>query len=60
MDATNVVTSTDTVEIGYHSQEQPALPITITTTGDDHHAHGTPQVNVMTEGAGADPMLGNT
>ena len=60
MDATNVVTSTDTVGIGYHHQEQPAHPITITTTGDDHHAHGTLQVDVMTEEARADPMLGNT
>ena len=60
MDATNVVTSTDTVGIGYQCQEQPAHPITITTMGNDHHAHGTPQVDVMTEEARADPMLGNT
>ena len=60
MDATNVVISTGTVRIGYHHQEQPAHPITITTTEDDHHTLGTPQVDVMTEEARADPMLGNT
>ena len=60
MDATNVVTSTDTAGIGYHHQGQPAHPRTITTTGDNHHAPGTPQVNVMTGEATADPMLGYT
>ena len=60
MDATNVVTSTDTARIGYYHQGQPAGLRTITTTGDDHHAPGTPQVNVMTGEAGADPMLGYT
>ena len=28
--------------------------------GDDHHTHGTPQVDVMTGEAAADPMLGYT
>ena len=60
MDATNVVTSTDTAGIGYHCQGQPAHLITITTMGDDHHAPDSPQVNVMTGEAGADPMLGYT
>ena len=60
MDATNVVTSTDTVGIGYHRQEQPAHLRTITTTGDDHHTLGTPQVDVMTGEAEADQMLGYT
>ena len=60
MDATNVVTSTDTAGIGYHRQGQPTHPRTITTKGDDHHAPDTPQVNVMTGEAGADPMLGYT
>ena len=60
MDATNVVTSTDTVGIGYHSQEQPAHLRTITTMGDDHHTLGTLQVDVMTGEATADPMLGYT
>ena len=60
MDATNVATSTDTAGIGYHHQGQPAHPRTITTTGDDHHAPGTPQVNMITGEARADPMLGYT
>ena len=38
----------------------PPPPRTIRTTGDDHHAPGTPQVDVMTGEAGADPMLGYT
>ena len=60
MDATNVVTSTDTAGIGYHCQGQPAHPRTITTKGDDHHAPDTPKVDVMTGEARADPMLGHT
>ena len=60
MDATNVVTSTDTAGIGYHHQKQPVCPRSITTMGDNHHAPGTPQVNMMTGEAGADPMLGYT
>ena len=42
MDATNVVTSTDTVGIGYHCQEQLAHPKTITAMEDNHHALDTP------------------
>ena len=60
MDATNVVTSTDTAGIGYHRQGQPAHPRTITTKGDDHRTPDTLQVNVMTGEAGADQMLGYT
>ena len=60
MDATNVVTSTDTAGIGYHHQEQLTHPRTITTTEDDHHALDTPQIDVMTGEATADPMLGYT
>ena len=60
MDATNVVTSTDTAGIGYHHQRQPAHPRTITTMGDNHYAPGTLQVDVMTGEAEADPMLGYT
>ena len=60
MDATNVVTSTDTVGIGYHRQGHPAHQRTITPVGDDHRALDTPQVDVMTEEAGADPTLGYT
>ena len=60
MDATNVVTFTDTVGIGYHHQGHPAHPRPITTTVDDHHTPDTPQVDMMTGEAGADPMLGYT
>ena len=60
MDATNVVTSTDTAGIGYHHQEQPAHPRTITTKGDDHHTPNTPQVDMVTGEARAHPMLGYT
>ena len=60
MDATNVVTSTDTVGTGYHRLGHPAHLRTITPVADDHRALDTPQVNVMTEEAGADPMLGYT
>ena len=57
MDATNVVTSTDTVGIGYHCQGHPAHQRTITPTADDLRALNTPQVDMMTEEARADPML---
>ena len=60
MDATNVVTSTDTVGIEYHLQGHPAHWRTITPVADNHHALNTPQVNVMTEEAEADPTLGYT
>ena len=60
MDAINVVTSTDTAGIRYHHQGQPARPRTITTKGDDHHPPDTPQVDMMTGEARADPMLGYT
>ena len=60
MDAINMVTSTDTVGIGYHRQGHPAHQRAITTTGDDHCTPDTPQVDVMTEEARADPMLGYT
>ena len=55
-----MVTSTDTVGIGYHRQGHPAHQRAITTTGDDHRAPDTLQVDVMTVEAGADPMLGYT
>ena len=60
MDATNVVTSTDTVEIGYHHQGHPAHQRTIAPMADDHHALDTQQVDMMTEEAEADPTLGYT
>ena len=59
-DATNVVTSTDTVGIGYHHQEQLVHPKAIITTEDDHHALDTPEIDVMTGEAAADLMLGCT
>ena len=59
MNATNVVTSTDTVGIGYHHQEQLVHPKAIITTEDDHHALDTPEIDMMT-GEAADLMLGCT
>ena len=60
MDATNVVTSTDTVGIGYHHQEQLVHPKAIITTEDNHHALDTPEIDMMTGEATADLMLGCT
>ena len=60
MDAINVVTSTYTVGIGHHCHGHPAHQRAITIMGDDHRAPNTLQVNMMTEEAGADPMLGYT
>ena len=60
MDATNLVTSTDTVGIGYHCQGHPAHQRTITPVADDHRILDTRQVNMMTEEAEADPTLGYT
>ena len=60
MDATNVVTSTDTVGIGYHCQGHQTHQRTITPVVDDHHTLDTPQVDMMTEEAEADPTLGYT
>ena len=60
MDATNVVTSTDTVGIGYHHLGHPVHQRTITPVADDHRTLDTQQVDVMTEEAGADPTLGYT
>ena len=57
MDATNMVTSTDTVGIGYHHQGHPAQRTTITHEADIHRALDTPWVDMMTE---EDPMLGYT
>ena len=60
MDATNVVTSTDTVGIGYHHQGHPVHQTTIIHVADDHRALDTPRVDMMTGEAEADPMLGYT
>ena len=55
-----MVTSTDTVGTGYHHQGHPAHRTTITHAADDHRSLDTPWVDVMTEEAGAGPMLGYT
>ena len=60
MDATNVVTSTGTVGIGYHCQEQLVHQKAIITTEDDHHTLDTTEIDVMTGEAAADLMLGCT
>ena len=60
MDATNMVTSTDTVGIGYHHQGHPAHQRTITPVADNRRTLDTPQVDAMTGEAEADPMLGYT
>ena len=48
MDATNVVTFTDIVGIGYHLQEQRVQPKAIITTEDDHCTPDTLQIDMMT------------
>ena len=60
MDATNVVTSTDTVGRGYHHQGHPAHQTTITHKADIHRTLDTQQIDGMIEEVGADPMLGYT
>ena len=58
MDATNVVTFTDIVGIGYHRQEQLVHPKAMITMEDDHHALDTTEIDMMTGEAAADLMLG--
>ena len=60
MDATNVVTSTDTVGRGYHHQGHPSHQTTIIHEADDRHALDTWHTDVMTEEVRADPALGYT
>ena len=60
MDATNVVTSTDTVGRGYHHQGHPAHQTTIIHEADVRHALDTRHTDVMTEEVRADPTLGCT
>ena len=60
MDATNVVTSTDTVGRGYHHQGHPAHWTTITHEADAHRTPNTQWADRMTEEVGADPALGYT
>ena len=55
-----MVTSTDTVVIGYHCQEQLVHLKAIITTEDDHHTLDTPEIDMMTGEAAADLMLGCT
>ena len=57
MDATNVVTSTDTVGRGYHHQGHPAHQITIIHKADICHTLDTQHTDMMTEEVGADPIL---
>ena len=60
MDATNVATFTDIIGIEYHLQEQLVHPKAGITMGNDCHAHNTPVIDVMTEEAIADLILGLT
>ena len=53
-----MATFTDIVGIEYHLQEQLVHPKAIITTEDDHHIPDTPEIDVMTEEAAADLMLG--
>ena len=57
-DATNVATFTDIVGIGYHLQEQLVHPKAVITMKNDYHAPDTPEIDMMTEEAAADLMLG--
>ena len=61
-DATNVVTFTDIVGIGYHLQER-VHPKAIITTETNYHTPDNPstlETNMMTEEVAADLMLGLT
>ena len=60
MDATNVVTSTDTVGRGYHHRGHPAHQTTIIREADIRHTLNTRHINMMTEEVAADPALGCT
>ena len=58
MNATNMATFTDIVGIEYHLQEQLVHPKAIITMENDYHAPNTPEINMMTEEAIADLILG--
>ena len=60
MDATNVVTPTDTVGRGYHHQGHQAHQTTIIHEVDVRHVLDTRHIDVMTEEVKADPALGCT
>ena len=53
-----MATFTDIVGIEYHLQEQLVHPKAVITTEDDHHAPNTPEIDMMTEEATADLILG--
>ena len=57
-DATSVATFTDIVGIGYHLQEQLVHPKASITMENDYHAPDTLEIDMMTEEATADLMLG--
>ena len=57
-DATNVATFTDIVGIEYHLQEQLLHPKAVITTENDYHTPDTLEIDVMTEEAVADLILG--
>ena len=60
MDATNEATFTGIVGIGYHLQEQLVHLKAGITTGNDNHAPNTLAIDMMTEEAVADLILGLT
>ena len=53
-----MATFTDIVGIEYHLQEQLVHLKAVIITENDHHALDTPEIDVMTEEAIADLMLG--
>ena len=58
IDATNVATFTGIVGIEYHLQEQLVHPKACITTENDYHTPDTLEIDVMTEEAIADLILG--
>ena len=58
MDATNMATLLSIVGIEYHLQEQLVHPKTSITMENDYHTPNTLEINVMTEEAIADLILG--
>ena len=58
MDATNTATFRGIVGIEYHLQEQFVHPKAGTTMGNDYRAPNTSTIDVMTEEAIADLILG--
>ena len=60
MDATNMATFTGIVGIEYHLQEQLVHPKAGITMENNYHTPDTPEIDVMTEEAIADLILGLT